>query len=103
MKRPKCVALWGKGLSGKRYGRTLQAGSRDTTWPSSITLFVGEITAGYLDTTIATANTIGILPVSSRTSALSVTSGCWGNSLEKCGTCGRRRSRYEIEDQYRRF
>jgi len=45
------VALPAKESSAKKYGRTLTAWSQSTTWLSSITIFVPEITAGWWVTT----------------------------------------------------
>src|SRR5271165_253826 len=99
-KRPKCVVLSEKDSSAKRYGRTLAARSPSTTWLLSITLFVPRITAGWWATTTTTASIIAISPAQKRNLLLSATRGCWNDFSTKCGNSAKRRSRYEVENQY---
>ena len=55
---------------------------------------------GWWATTTATVIIIGISPAPKRSSPLSATKACWNDFSTKCGNSAKRRSRYEVEDQY---
>jgi len=54
-------------------------------------------------TTTATVIIIGISPAQRRNLLLSATRSCWNDFSTKCGNSAKRRSRYEVENQYGRI